>query len=146
MLQGIPARIAERLWPREQVMESQRKRLLDAMAHALAERGLRGQQDHERGSRRGGRSTSRELFNGVEDLSSLETVGALSRSVDERADDEAGHVTVVSRHGSDEAIAMDRSEQNSGFWRNPAVRRVMLTSLLAGISSRHRRIAQPRAT
>ena len=39
----------------------------------------------------------------------------------------------MSRHGRDAAIAMDRSEQNSGSWRNPAVRRVMLTSLLAGI-------------
>ena len=76
-------------------MESQRKRLLDAMAHALAEQGLRGQQDHERGSRRVGRSTSRELFNGVEDLSSLNAVGALPRSVDEWADDEARHVAVA---------------------------------------------------
>jgi DNA-binding NarL/FixJ family response regulator len=67
MLQGIPARIAERLWPREQV---------------AARTGV-------------GRSTSCELFNGVEDLTYLAAIDALPRSTDERADDEAGHVTVV---------------------------------------------------
>lgn len=71
MLQGIPARIAERLWPREQVMESQRKRQLDAMPHVLAERSLRGQDHH------------------------VDAIGALPRSADERADDEAAHVTVA---------------------------------------------------
>ncbi len=95
MLQGIPARIAERLWPREQVMESQPKRLLDAMAHVLAERGLRGQDDRELRGTRVGRSTSRELFNRVEDSTYLDAVGALPRSADERADDKAGHVTVA---------------------------------------------------
>lgn len=95
MLQGIPARIAERLWPREQVMKSQRRRLLDAMAQVLAEQGLCGQDDHKRGGTRVGSSTSCELFNGVEDLTDLAAIGALPRSAGERADDEAGHVTVV---------------------------------------------------
>jgi len=39
----------------------------------------------------------------------------------------------MSQHGRDTAVAMDRSEQNSGSWRNLAVRRVVLTSLLAGV-------------
>ncbi len=39
----------------------------------------------------------------------------------------------MSRYGRDAAIAMGRGEQNSGSWRNPTVRRVMLTSLLVGI-------------
>ncbi len=39
----------------------------------------------------------------------------------------------MARRGRDATIALDRSEQNSGSWRNLAVRRVMLMSLLAGI-------------
>jgi DNA-binding NarL/FixJ family response regulator len=76
-------------------MESQRRRPPDAMAHVLAERGLRGHDDHERGRRCVGRSTPRELFNGVEDLTYFAAIGALPPSAGERTDDEAGHVTVV---------------------------------------------------
>ena len=39
----------------------------------------------------------------------------------------------MSRHARDTAIAMDRSEQDSGPWKKLAVQRVVLTSLLAGI-------------
>jgi hypothetical protein len=39
----------------------------------------------------------------------------------------------MSRHARDAAIAMDRSEQNGRSWRNLADRRVVLTSLLAGV-------------
>jgi DNA-binding NarL/FixJ family response regulator len=95
MLQGFPARIAERLWPRAQVMESQRKRLLDATAHVLAEPGLRGQDDHERGDTRVGRSTSCEPFNGVEDLTLLAAIGALPHSVGEPSGGVSGHLAVV---------------------------------------------------
>lgn len=95
MLQGIPARIVERLWPREWVMESRRRRRLDAMAHVLAEQGLRGQDDHERGYTSVRRSSSCELFNGVGDLTYPGAIGALPRSADERLDDAAGHITVA---------------------------------------------------
>ena len=39
----------------------------------------------------------------------------------------------MSDHERDTAVAMDWSEQNSGSWRNLAIRRLILTSLLAGI-------------
>ena len=95
MLEGFPARIAERLWPRERVLESQRKRPLDAMAHVLAERGLRGHDDHERGGTRVGRSTPCELFNGAEDLTYLSVIDALPRSVGEPSGGVSGHLAVV---------------------------------------------------
>lgn len=70
VLQGIPARIAERLWPR-------------------------GKDNHERGGTPAESLTPRELFNGMEGLTYPEAIGAVPHSAGERADDEAGHVTVA---------------------------------------------------
>ncbi len=93
-LQGIPARIAERLWPREQALEPQGEFQLEAMTDVRAERGPRPHEAPECGRRVGG-SAFRELSNETENLIDLDAIGASSHSADERADDEAGHVTVA---------------------------------------------------
>ena len=100
MLQGIPARIAERLWPRERAVESQGEILLDATTDVWAERGLRPQEASGRGERRVGGSISRELSDEMGALTNLDGIGALPlRFSAERADGEAGVTVVLGRFG-----------------------------------------------